>query len=154
MSPKYLSTMVVFASLAVALAGQAPQQGTKFIGTWKLDAAHSRYTPGPTPKAETVTVTATEVSIEGTNPDGSAYHVSYTPINGQSVPVTGGAPNETTKITRVSDRVLQLEMTAGQAKRKGRATLSARGQSVTVNVKGTDAEGKPISSHEVYIRQP
>ena len=151
---RYILMASFVGAMAVALAAQAPQQGTKFIGTWKLDVARSHYTPGPAPKAETVTVGAADISIEGTNADGTPYHASYAPIQGKAVPVTGGEANETATVTRVNSRTLRFENVVGKGKMSGRVVLARSGNLVTATFQGTDKDGKPVHSREVYTRQP
>jgi hypothetical protein len=80
----FLCTMLAFGSMLFA--------ADPFVGTWKLDLAHTTTTP-PNPTAsqpKQVTVTIKEqgdsrvVSIEGTNADGSPIRGGFT------VPLTGG----------------------------------------------------------------
>ncbi len=151
---RYIFMASFVGAMAVALAAQAPQTGTQFIGTWKLDVARSHFTPGPAPKAETVTVGDADISIEGTNADGTPYHLTYTPINGKSVPVTGGEPGQTTTITRVNSRTWRIHDVAGKGKMSGRVVLSRSGKLATATFQGTDKDGKPARAREIYSRQP
>jgi hypothetical protein len=64
---KYLS--VAFAALTFAITAQAVQNGQsaqtaqndRFVGTWKLNVAKSKFSPGPPPKSATVTIAPDKV---------------------------------------------------------------------------------------------
>ena len=55
------ATWAVVISVAIAASGAAPiAQGIPGIGTWKLNVAKSKYSPGPAPKSATVTFSAVD----------------------------------------------------------------------------------------------
>jgi len=55
---KYVLKVVAVAVLAVVGAVAAQAQSNPIVGTWKLNTAKSKYSPGPMPKSLTRTVTA------------------------------------------------------------------------------------------------
>ena len=80
---KTARAVAVVAVLTAAMGGagiaQAPAPG---LGTWKLNVAKSKYSPGPAPKSATVTFSAAgqgvKAVIDGVGPDGSKVHWEYT----------------------------------------------------------------------------
>ena len=79
-----------------------------FVGTWKLNLAKSKYSPGPPPKNLTVTYEATENGIkattEGVNAEGKPVATTYTgTYDGKDTPVTGtGAPYDTIALNELT----------------------------------------------------
>lgn len=68
---------LLIAALVLSVAAAADQHS----GTWKMNPAKSKYSPGPTPRSVTVKVDCDENGIkldaEGTNQDGTPTHVEY-----------------------------------------------------------------------------
>ena len=68
------------------------------IGTWKLNMAKSKFTPGPSPvKSLTITREASDggvkVTVSGERADGTPANSSYTlKYDGQEVQVAGNPP--------------------------------------------------------------
>ncbi len=65
---KYLGVVLIALAGAFALAEQDTQNGQaaqndRFLGTWKLNVAKSKFSPGPAAKAETVTIAQDKVSV-------------------------------------------------------------------------------------------
>src|SRR5437868_2152426 len=85
-----LAGLIVIAAASAAQA-QAPKG---LAGTWKLNAAKSKFSPGPAPKDMTVTYTPTDTEIkivvEMTPAEGPAQHWEMTGnYDGKEYPVTG-----------------------------------------------------------------
>ena len=64
------------------------------LGTWKLNVAQSKFSPGPAPKSSTVTFKAAgqgvSAVIDGVGPDGAKVHWEYTAnFDGKPYPVKG-----------------------------------------------------------------
>src|SRR5260370_25423195 len=54
-----------------------------FVGTWKLNVAKSKFSPGPAPQSQTVTIGAdNKVEVSGTDSEGQAVNWSYTATPG------------------------------------------------------------------------
>src|SRR5262245_2998960 len=91
----------VVAILAVCLVVMSPPSGftqtNTSIGTWKLNLAKSKYSPGPAPKSQAVTYEAVgqgvKVTAKGTNAEGQPVDYQYTAnYDGKDYPITGN-PN-------------------------------------------------------------
>ena len=92
---------------AVATLGgivlHASAQRSDLSGTWKLNLAKSKFSPGPAPKSSTVTIkieNGTETyTSEGTNADGKPNNMSFTAtMDGKDTPVTGNPFGDTIAI--------------------------------------------------------
>jgi hypothetical protein len=94
-----LTTSVVLALGVVVGAGVvslSAQGSDPRIGTWKLNVAKSKYSPGPAPQSLTVKVEPSgqggeKVTAEFVNADGTRTTVQYTEANfdGKDYPLTG-----------------------------------------------------------------
>ena len=128
------------------------------MGTWKLNEAKSKISPG-TAKNTTVVYAAAgdsvKITVDGVDAAGKPAHNEWTgKFDGKDYPVTGDPASDARAYKRVNDRTLALTV-----KKDGKVTttvsvvVSADGKSRTVTVSGTDATGKKISSTAVYDKQ-
>jgi hypothetical protein len=131
-----------------------------FVGTWKLNLAKSKYSPGPPPKNLTVTYEATENGIkattEGVNAEGKPVATTYTATyDGKDTPVTGtGAPYDTIALKRIDANTVELTTKKdGKVVGKGKRVVSKDGKVLTVASKGTNAKGEPTNNIAVYDKQ-
>jgi hypothetical protein len=137
---------------AACFAAADPQ-----IGTWKLNEAKSKLSPGA-PKNHTVVYTAVgdkvKVTVDGTSSDGKAVHSEWTgSFDGKPYAVTGG-PEDTRTYTKVNDRTLKFTGKKGTTTvMSGEVVVSADGKTRTVTVSGTDAAGKKYTATGVYDRK-
>ena len=61
-----------------------------FIGTWKLDVAKSKFSPGPAPQSQTVVIGAdNKVEVSGMDEKGQAQSRSYMYAPGAAATITG-----------------------------------------------------------------
>jgi hypothetical protein len=152
----------VFAAVLIALVGvtlnsalraQAPGQ---LFGTWSLNPAKSKYSPGPPPKSMTITYSAAgfgmKIVVDVVPGEGPAQHWEMTPTyDGLDHKVTGNPDADTISIKRISD-------TKGEStfKKGGKVilvnvrTLSSDGKTLTIESKGTTSDGKPRHDTAVY----
>ena len=149
-----------YAKLAFALLGLAATlvAADPFAGTWKLNLEKTKYKTGSSPKEQTLTIAESgsdlDVTISGTAADGSAISSHYT------VPEQGGEGKIIqSTYEAVSGKRMGPNERAITYSKGGKATLtahskiSADGKTITVNVKGTDAQGKPVDGIAVYDKQ-
>src|SRR4029453_5877856 len=92
---KFVGAVVFAGALVMALGSlggaQTPVPG---MGSWKLNVAKSKFTPGPSPKSSTVTFTAAgqgvKAVIDTVGADGAKIHWEYTAdFDAKPQPVTG-----------------------------------------------------------------
>ena len=144
---------VVGFGLDVAVRAQAPNE---LFGTWKLNPAKSKYSPGPVPKSMTITYRPAgfgmKIVVDVVPAEGSPQHWEMTPMfDGRDHAVTGNPDADAISIKRISD-------TKGEStfKKNGKVmainvrTISADGKTLTIESKGTTADGKPRHDVAVY----
>jgi hypothetical protein len=129
-----------------------------FVGTWKMNSAKTKYETGTAPKEQTVTIAETggdlDVTVSGTAADGSAIMSHYT------VPAQGGegkiiqSPYGAVSGKRMGSHEREVTYSkGGKEVLTTRSKVSANGKTITVTVKGTDAQDKPVAAVVVYDKQ-
>ena len=147
--------------MGLAVTAVAALGADNTLGTWKLNMAQSKFTPGPSPvKNLTVMREASDggvrVTVTGERADGTSADSSYTTkYDGQEVKVAGNAPYDTVSVKQVDANTLTDERTktGTQYRASGRAVISNAGKTMTLTIKGTDAGGKPFTYVMVYDKQ-
>jgi hypothetical protein len=150
-------TLVV--GLAVASGGGISAQGTDpLVGTWKMNAAKSTFSPGPAPKSQTVMIGGTDlarkITVDVAPATGAAQHWEVSGPSGTDLPVVGNNPNaDAYAIKRVNATTLEAQYKkAGKPTLKQTAVVSADGKTLTVTGTGTDVQGRTVNNVVVYDR--
>jgi hypothetical protein len=137
------------------VAAAADQQS----GTWKMNPAKSKYSPGPTPKSVTVKVDADQnnvkVNADGINADGTPTHVEYSAtFDGKDYPIIGTYA-DMASVKRIDANTMQstLKSKGGQVMMTVTTTVSADGKTRTSTFKGTDGQGHDINNIVVYDKE-
>jgi hypothetical protein len=129
------------------------------VGTWKLNAAKSKYTPGPTPKSGTITYEETADGIkrtgESVDADGKTSSFKYTAkYDGKGYPVSG-----TDLYDKIAAKRIDYHTTEATLKKSGKVVHNARrvvskdGKMMTITMTGTDAKGRKVHNVAVYDKQ-
>lgn len=158
---KRILVLVPVLALSLLASGALLAQDSLFIGTWKLNVAKSKFTGTPAPKSETRTIVAEgngeKISYEGIAADGSPISYSYTTnLDGKDSPISGnqifGA--DTIAITGVdAHTTTSVGKKAGKTLFTAKSVVSKDGKVATNTVKGTNAQGQPISLTTVWDKQ-
>jgi hypothetical protein len=154
--PGLLAGAIVVASCGVALA----QDKDPANGTWKLNVAKSKFSPGPAPKEMTLTIEAAgpgrHVEVAGVAGDGTAMKWGYSGnFDSKDIRVTGSNPDADI----VMLKRLNPTTTRSTWKKDGKKTLvngvsvSADGKSLTVAASGVNAKGQTVKNTFVFDRQ-
>jgi hypothetical protein len=123
-----------------------------FVGTWKLNPAKSKFSPGPGLQSATLVIEAGgKVSMNEVDPQGQAMSWSYTATPGAAAPLTG-PPDSSVMETRKGNTV-KHEWKFGKAAYKGHGVVSKDGKTITYTIEGTDADGKKVKNTEIYEKQ-
>lgn len=154
-------TIVVLAVAVLAVTALAAEQAKDpFVGTWRLNVAKSKYSPGPAPKSITSTYEAAgqgyKVTVNNEPASGPAQQYSYTStLDGKDTPVTGNNPNaDTIAVKRIDANTLELvNKKAGKVTTTQRNVVSADGKTRTVTTTGTDAQGQKVNNVAVFEKQ-
>jgi hypothetical protein len=148
-------TIVLIAALVLGVTAKADQHS----GTWKMNPAKSKYSPGPMPKNVTVKVDCDENGIEleadGTNADGTPTHVEYSAkFDGKDYPIIGTYA-DTVSVKRIDANTMQaiLKKKDGQLMMTVITTISTDGKTRTSNFKGKDGQGHEVNNVVVYEKQ-
>lgn len=132
-----------------------------FVGTWKLNTAKSRGTPGTLSKEATVVFEAVgdqmKRTVTGINPDGEPVNNSSTiPWDGKEHKVEGlqGQPLMVA-VKSVNDRRVNVTVKNAEGKvvSTGHAEVSKDGKTLTSTSKGEDPKGRKYDNVEVFDKQ-
>jgi len=152
MKIKTIGLMLVV-SLAVAVVGFAADD--PMMGTWKLNEAKSKLTPG-SPKNTTVTYEMVgdqiKVTVDGTDADGKSTHTVWTgKFDGKDYALTGDPMADMRSYKKEGKDTLQMtNKKDGKATVTGTIIVSADGKTRTVTTSWTDAKGAKMTSTAVY----
>jgi phage gp45-like len=154
-----MKTKTILVSLVVFLAGVALSIAADLnMGTWKLNEAKSKLSPGAT-KNNTVVYEAAgdsvKITVDGTDNNGKPAHNVWTGnFDGKDYPVTGDPTSDARSYKSVDAHTLALSVKkAGNETVTGNIVVAADGKSRTVTTSGTDSKGNKISNTAVYDKQ-
>ena len=148
-----LTFVTLFVGVTMCFAAANPN-----LGTWKLNEAKSKISPGA-PKNLTVVYEAAGDSIKGTidgvDGEGKPTHNEWTgKFDGKDYPVTGDPNSDARAIKQIDEHNYELTVkNGGKVTMTGKAVTSADGKTRTVTVSGTDAKGEKVTSTAVYDKQ-
>jgi hypothetical protein len=154
MKTKGIGLILAFFLLGSAACFAADPQ----MGTWKLNEAKSKITPGTT-KFTTVTfknmLGNIKVSNDGVDGNGKPIHVEWSgKFDGKDYPVTGNPDSDARSYTKVNDRTLQVTVKKnGKVTATAQTVVSADGKTRTSTVSGTTVKGKKFHNTVVYDKQ-
>jgi len=153
------------ANLSLLLIGLAITAVVMFaadssVGTWKLNAAKSKFEGSYVVKSQTDVREATpdggvKVTRTGQLADGTSVKASFVyKYDGKEYPATG-LPFDVLSVKRVdaNTTTFVVRKAGGKYQVTGQNVISADGKTMTQTAKGTDAAGKPISSTVVFDKQ-
>jgi len=149
-------TKLVFALLGFAATLVAADPT---LGTWKLNAAKSKYSPGPAPTSATITYEETADGIKRTGenvlPDGTKTSLEYTAkYDGKDYPVTGSETFDMIALKRINDRTVESTLKkSGKVMTTARRVVSKDGKTMTLTITGTNAKGQKVKNIAVYDKQ-
>lgn len=155
-SMRGLGTLAVTFGI-VAFAWAAGAQAPKgLVGTWKLNTAKSKFSPGPAPKTMTITYSAEgnnlKIVVDAVPADGAAQRWEMTAAyDGKDYPVIGNPNADMISMKRVDDRHGESTFKkGGKVTAVNIRTLSADGNTLTIVSKGTTVDGKPRHDTQVF----
>jgi hypothetical protein len=150
----------VVAVLAGPVLGQTPNAPDAQVGTWKLNLAKSKYSPGPAPQSATTKIEAagagTTVIVDQSPTDGPVRHWEFTAnYDGKDMPVTGNNPDaDMIARTRIdASTVNSILKKGGTITARQTSVVSSDGKTRTVTTMGTNAAGQPVNNVAVYDKQ-
>jgi hypothetical protein len=144
--------------VVVALFGIHPvaQSADPIIGTWVLNVAKSKFSPGPPPKSESRTYAMAGKEIKATSTgvgaDGKATAGEWMIVNdGRDTPMTGNPDADVLSLKQIDAFSTEFALKkAGKVVITGTRTVSRDGKVMTITNKGTNAKGQPVDDVLVY----
>jgi hypothetical protein len=152
-----LATMTL---LSVALPQVGLAQTNQPTGTWKLNLAKSKFSPGPPPRSQTLTYETVGQGFKATNegidaqgnPTKGVFGVYF--YDGKSYPITGVPDFDASSYKAVNESTVEMTRTkAGKAVQTQTRVMSADGKALTFTATGTNAKGQQINNIAVYEKQ-
>ena len=154
-----LSPFVVLAFVVSFVAGAGAQAPKGLEGTWKLNVAKSKFSPGPAPKSMTLVyssagTTGTRIVVDLVPATGAAQHWETTvQADGKDHPVKGNPNADTISMRLIDDHTGETTFKmGGKVTATNRRVLSADGKTLTITSTGTTADGKPRKDVQVLER--
>ena len=151
-----IGTAVFMAVLALSVAASAQDN---WIGTWKMNTAKSKYSPGPAPKSQTLKFEASQGSIKLTtdavDAQGNATHGEYvSKFDGKEVPWKGNPDADMASPRRIDASTFEnVWKKAGKATITSKVLTSRDGKTMTNTQTGKDAQGRVVNNTIVYDKQ-
>ena len=150
--------IAAMACLGILMVATAVLAQDKIVGTWKLNVAKSKFSPGPAPKSMTVTYTPSgeslKIVVDLVPADGAKQHWEMSgKFDGSDGTITGNPNADTVTFKRLDANTAGSTFKlAGKVTATNLRTLSADGKTLTIESKGTTPDGKPRNDMQVFER--
>jgi hypothetical protein len=156
---KSLLMVSLAACCVLALSSSVVLAADNWLGTWNIDLAKSKFSPGPAPKSLALKFEATPAGIkftgDGIGPDGKPTHSEYvSKFDGKEVPYQGNPDADAAIPMKLDDNSY-----SNTSKKGGKMTISAKvvvsadGKTMTITQAGTNAKGQAVSNSIVYNKK-
>ena len=151
------------ATLAIAVvitsASVQAQPKDPALGTWVLNVAKSKFSPGPAPKSQTRTYTIAgdkvAATFEGVGADGKPLKIEFTATaDGKDYAYKGDPAADAISFRRIDANTVEASVKKG-GKEVHHATrvISKDGKTMTVTMTGKDAKGQALHNVLVFDRK-
>jgi len=149
-----ISVFLVMVFTAVTIAAD------NNVGTWKMDTAKSKFSPGPAPKSQTLKIATmgadgVKFVADGMDADGKVTHWELdAQYDGKFVPFKGNPDADMLAYKRINPTTLEATtQRAGKVTGTTMIVVSADGKTRTLTQTGTNAKGETINNVIVYGKQ-
>ena len=148
--------LLIVASFRIDLVSQDVDP---VVGTWELNVAKSKYSPGPPPKSETRTYAVAgqdiKATLKGTDREGKPYTGEWTMnYDGKDRPMKGNPDADTLSLKRTDASTAEFTLKrAGKVVITGTRTISKDGKTMTITAKGTNTQGQTLNEVEVFEKR-
>ena len=151
------SAFVMAGVLAMGISAIAADSN---IGTWKMNAAKSKFDPGPAPKSQTLKIEAwgadgVKYTADGMDADGKPSHWEMqAKYDGKFVPFKGNPDADMLAYKRIDANTVEATTQMnGKVMGTSRIVVSADGKTRTLTQTGKNAKGQDIHNTIVYEKQ-
>lgn len=154
-----MKTLAALIGVLVLTSAAAHTQADAVVGTWVLNLAKSKYSPGPPPKQQVSVYEAVgpglKVTVTSTSADGKTTSYSFTTnLDGKDAPVTGNPDWDSTSVRRLGPDSLEFtRKKAGKVVQTATMVMGKDGKTRTVTTTGVNAKGQKINNTAVYDRK-
>ena len=144
---------------SVLVLGSIAQAADNQVGTWKLNVAMSKYSPGPAPKESTLTIESQpdglKFTIHGIDSEGKTMHMEFSPkYDGKDYPATGLPNADTISLKKIDDYTIEIvTKKGGKPMMTATDVVSKDGKTRTSTRKGTNVKGQDVNNTIVYDKQ-
>jgi hypothetical protein len=156
MSRRSLGLLAAIAMLAGGIVFAADVN----IGTWKLNVAKSKFTPGPAPKSQTLTIEAwgddgVTFTADGIGPDGKPSRWEFqAKYDGKDYPFKGNPDADMIAYKRIDANTVEATTKLkGKVTGTTRVVVSKDGKTRTLTQTGKNAAGQDVNNLVVYEKQ-
>ncbi len=146
-------------AVSILMLGAVAQASDNQVGSWKVNLAKSKYSPGPAPKEGTLTVESQtnglKITVHGTNAEGQPIHFEFSPkYDGKDYPTTGNPDADVISIKKIDDYTIEASTKkGGKPMMTTRSVVSKDGKTRTSTQKGKNAKGQDVNNMIVYDKQ-
>ncbi len=153
----FVSTLVM--SVVMLTSASMASAADNWMGTWKLNVAKSKYSPGPAPKSQTLKFEATpagvKLSTDAVAADGTATKGGFTSkFDGKDVAYTGNPAADMASPKRIDDNNYEnVWKKGGKVTVSAKVSVSADGKTLTVTQSGKNEKGDAVNITAVYDKQ-
>jgi hypothetical protein len=147
-----MKRQTVLSLVILLLTAGLLQAADQFTGTWTLNIAKSKYSPGMPPKAQTTKLETLKDGIreivDRVNADGSKTHWDFTAkFDGKDYPISGDPDRDMASVKKVDDYTLEVvNKKAGNVTTSMKLVVAKDGKSRTNTVTGKNAAGVAINN--------
>jgi len=137
-------------------AAQVPTPSEDYIiGTWQLNVARSKYSPGPGPISETRTYGRGPNGIEGTIQrrfrDGRSERIEYVAEYDREYPVMGTEDYDHILMKRITSRMAEAVLShAGRVYGTARRVIDESGRTMTISFKREVSSALTVNNTAIY----
>ena len=142
-----------------ALAISSAQTDNPRVGSWELNVAKSKYSPGPAPKSHQLKIEAAgqaeKVTSEQVAADGTKLVVEYmAEYDGKPHPIKGSPTADTVTLKRVDAHTSErVDSKAGKTVTTYQRVVSKDGKTMTVTIKGVDVKGQSVNNVVLFEKK-
>lgn len=155
MNHRTIRSLTGIAAVGIIVSLASPLLAQSNMGTWTANIGKSTYSPNTPPKSQTLTISATGVTVEVVPATGPAQHWVYGgTYDGKPVPITGNPNADTATRKRLSPTTTETTFTkAGKVTSVNTSVVAADGKTMTITAKGTTAQGQPLLNVQLYEKK-
>ena len=141
---------------AMSLSAQATDPTS---GTWELNLAKSKFSPGPPPKSQTRTweVTGADVkyTLKGIDAEGKPTLVQWTgKYDGKDYQITGSPDFDAISLKHVDAVTAKATLKkGGKVVQTTKRVVSKDGKTLTLTTTGTNAKGQAVNNVAVFDKR-